>query len=337
MTTVAGPEAAVRVCAQCGEPIRSDAAFCGRCGAPSKSASPPPPPPPPQGRSAEVLAAEESSRGFEPGRSPGTGTKRRTVVALLALAVVVLAALVVAIAGWFGVRGERSSRGAALANLKSQVVAVNHRITALESQNNAVSKRLAATQKNLSESRLGVAPLAARVLKSVFTVETAGGLGTGWVAWTTSQFTYVITANHVAQDAIAFGTHTVTLKQKSRSWHGQIVETDSVNDLAVIKVDGEIAPPLWQTPDSSISPLAGDRLLLVGSPYGLEGTVTTGIVSRVRYDEIQTDAAANPGNSGGPAVNADGQVVGVLLSGGGENINFLVPIQRACVTVRQCP
>jgi hypothetical protein len=48
------------------------------------------------------------------------------------------------------------------------------------------------------------------------------------------------------------------------------------------------------------------------------------------------DAAANPGNSGGPAVNANGAVVGVLLSGGGENINFLVPIQRACVTVRAC-
>ena len=54
------------------------------------------------------------------------------------------------------------------------------------------------------------------------------------------------------------------------------------------------------------------------------------------YDEIQTDAAANPGNSGGPGVDNHGHVVGVLLSGGGENLNFLVPIQRACVTVRAC-
>jgi serine protease Do len=75
---------------------------------------------------------------------------------------------------------------------------------------------------------------------------------------------------------------------------------------------------------------------VVGSPYGLEGTVTTGIVSRVTYDEIQTDAAANPGNSGGLAVDSNGNVVGVLLSGGGENLNFLVPIQRACVSVRSC-
>ena len=64
--------------------------------------------------------------------------------------------------------------------------------------------------------------------------------------------------------------------------------------------------------------------------------MTTGVVSRVTYDQIQTDAAANPGNSGGPAVTANGEIVGVLLSGGGENLNFLVPIQCACVTIRKC-
>ena len=63
-----------------------------------------------------------------------------------------------------------------------------------------------------------------------------------------------------------------------------------------------------------LTPTPGDRLLLVGSPYGLEGTVTTGIVSRVSYDRIQTDASANPGNSGGPAVDANGAVVGVLCT-----------------------
>lgn len=91
--------------------------------------------------------------------------------------------------------------------------------------------------------------------------------------------------------------------------------------------------PVWQTPDVPISPLAGGQLLLVGSPQ-TRGNRYDGIVSRVTYREIQTDAAANPGNSGGPAVNDQGAVVGVLLSGGGENLNFLVPIQRACVTIR---
>jgi serine protease Do len=234
------------------------------------------------------------------------------------------------------VRNEQASRRNAVAALNDAIQKQSDRISALEGQNAVLGKRLSATQKNLRLSKAGVAPLAQRILRSVFTVDTPDGLGTGWAAWIQDGDTYLITANHVAQDAITNGTRGVTVKQKARSWRGTIVKTDSVNDLATIRVHGNIAPPLWQRPDDSITPLAGDQLLLVGSPYGLEGTVTTGVVSRVAYDEIQTDAAANPGNSGGPGLDEHGGVVGVLLSGGGENLNFLVPIQRACVTVRDC-
>jgi S1-C subfamily serine protease len=214
---------------------------------------------------------------------------------------------------------------------------LNRQVAALQASSSALAGKLSSTAKKLSTTEAGVAPLAARVLRSVFTVETPYELGTGWAAWTTANGdTFLITANHVAQDAITSGTHQVKIKQKSRTWNGTITRTDSTNDLAVIRVHGLMAPALWETPDDSIAPAPGDRLLLVGSPYGLEGTVTTGVVSRITYDTIQTDAAANPGNSGGPAVDANGNVVGVLLSGGGENLNFLVPIQRACVTIRSC-
>jgi S1-C subfamily serine protease len=80
----------------------------------------------------------------------------------------------------------------------------------------------------------------------------------------------------------------------------------------------------------------GDELLLVGSPLGYEGSITSGVVGRVASDEIQTDAAAYPGISGGPAVDENGQVVGVLVSGEGENLNFAVPINKACVKLRRC-
>jgi S1-C subfamily serine protease len=83
-------------------------------------------------------------------------------------------------------------------------------------------------------------------------------------------------------------------------------------------------------------PRAGDELLLLESLYGLYGTVTTGIVSRVTARAIQTDAAANPGNSGGPALDREGRVVGVLVAGGGVNINFAVPIRLACAKLRRC-
>jgi len=95
------------------------------------------------------------------------------------------------------------------------------------------------------------------------------------------------------------------------------------------------ARALWQTP-ATLPPRAGDQLLLLGSPYGLYGTVTTGIVSRVTARAIQTDAAANPGNSGGPALDKEGHVVGVLVAGGGENINFAVPIRLVCAKLRRC-
>ena len=64
--------------------------------------------------------------------------------------------------------------------------------------------------------------------------------------------------------------------------------------------------------------------------------MTTGVGSRVTKKLIQTDAAANPGNSGGPAIDKQGHVVGVLVSGGGENLNFAVPIVRACIKLRSC-
>jgi S1-C subfamily serine protease len=231
---------------------------------------------------------------------------------------------------------ESAKRSRAVASAERRLAVAEKRMTVLETENAALTKRVASTQKSLATNQAGVAPLASRILKSVFTVETPNGLGTAWAAWEEGGKLFLITANHVAQDAIDYATHKVKVKQKARSWNGVITKTDSVNDLAVIRVDKLIAAALWQTPDSALTPLPGDRLLLVGSPYGLEGTVTTGVVSRVSYDQIQTDAAANPGNSGGPAVNANGVVVGVLLSGGAENLNFLVPIQRACVTIRRC-
>jgi S1-C subfamily serine protease len=130
----------------------------------------------------------------------------------------------------------------------------------------------------------------------------------------------------------------VTLARKGGTWDGSIVETDKANDLALVRIQGRPAnaAALWNSNVPPPAPRAGDELLLVGSPFGLEGTVTTGIVSRVTKKAIQTDAAANPGNSGGPALDKQGRIVGVLVSGAGENINFVVPIARACVKLRRC-
>ncbi len=225
------------------------------------------------------------------------------------------------------------ARGAEVRELRAEVAALTDRQRRLEGRSSTFGDRLQTTEQRLRTKDEGVAPLAARVLGSVFTVQTRKGLGAGFAAWIENGRLYVVTADHVVSDA---GVE-VTLERKEGSWSAEVVAHDPANDLALLRVSGRPADaePLWQLAAAN-RPRPGAELLLVGSPYGLGGTVTTGVVSRVSPSSIQTDAAANPGNSGGPAVDRQGRVVGVLVSGGGENLNFAVPIRRVCISLRSC-
>jgi S1-C subfamily serine protease len=237
---------------------------------------------------------------------------------------VAVAALAVALVSFM--RQQSAIDAAAVAKLHADQV--SHQLEDVYNANGKLARRVRSTERDLS-----VAPLAQRVRKSVFTITAGPKLGTAWSAWQGANGTYLITANHVVDGY----SGTVTLAKTGGSWEGRIVRRDPKNDLALVFVQGNPtgAAPLWQKPRKA-EPRLGDRLLLAGSPYGLGGTVTTGIVSRVTRRMIQTDAAANPGNSGGPAVDRRGRVVGVLLAGGGENINFAVRIDRACAKLRAC-
>ena len=244
------------------------------------------------------------------------------VVALLALA----ASMFVLVRQTSVLSSERSARRAEIGKLRKQV-------TLLESRDAALAGRLGSAEKTLKRRDTGIAPLAARVLKSVFTIETDRGLGSAFFAWRDSDTSYLVTANHVVEGQLG----DVSIRRKGGAWSGEVLATDPKHDLAVIRMDAKPAGarPLWQKPLRKL-PQTGDQLLLVGSPYGLYGTVTTGIVSRVTSTAIQTDAAANPGNSGGPALDKQGHVVGVLVAGGGENINFAIPIRQVCKKLRAC-
>jgi S1-C subfamily serine protease len=235
-----------------------------------------------------------------------------------------LAALIVAAASF--VRQQSAIDAARTADLHAK--RIEFQLQAMERDSDRLAGRVRSTERELR-----VTPIAARVLKSVFTIFTDRKLGTAFVAWREDNATFLITANHVVDGY----NGPVTLKRKGGSWDGEIVARDAKNDLALVRVDGRPggSSPLWQRARRG-KPKTGDQLLLVGSPYGLGGTVTTGIVSRVSSQVVQTDAAANPGNSGGPAVNRKGQVVGVLVAGGGENLNFAIRIERACAKLRHC-
>jgi len=124
---------------------------------------------------------------------------------------------------------------------------------------------------------------------------------------------------------------------------GQVLGTDVVTDLALVKID-EDAYSGFATLGNSEDLEVGDWAIALGTPYGLEKTVTLGIVSSLhrdinslgfsdkRLDLIQTDAAINPGNSGGPLLNSDGEVIGIntlIRSGPGAGLSFAIPINKA--------
>jgi S1-C subfamily serine protease len=131
---------------------------------------------------------------------------------------------------------------------------------------------------------------------------------------------------------------------ETRSQVGRVVGRDPRSDLAVIEVEPLDGIPPLDLIDSE--PVIGTRVAVVGSPYGLRGSLTSGIVSGVDRqvpspagdytipNAIQTDAPVNPGNSGGPLVNLSGEVLGVVNSGGGDNIAFAIsaPLVRRVVS-----
>lgn len=157
-----------------------------------------------------------------------------------------------------------------------------------------------------------------------------GGQGSGVIV---SPDGYVLTNNHVIEGAQEV---TVTLPDK-REFKGTIVGADPKTDLAVVKIDGQNLPTVVWGDATKLQ--VGEYVLAVGNPFGLNSTVTLGIVSALgrgrmgitQYEDfIQTDAAINPGNSGGALVNTRGELVGINTAifsqtGGYQGVGFAVP------------
>jgi len=160
------------------------------------------------------------------------------------------------------------------------------------------------------------------------------GMGSGVIV---DESGVILTNNHVVEGG---GKLTVRL-QDGREFDAVEVKQDPKTDLAVVRIEG--AGPIEAARlGNSDAAEVGDWVLALGQPFGLEGTVTAGIISAkgrgigitARENFIQTDAAINPGNSGGPLVNLDGQVVGINTaissrSGGYQGVGFAIPVNLA--------
>ncbi|SCL20987.1 serine protease, S1-C subfamily, contains C-terminal PDZ domain [Micromonospora pallida] len=182
---------------------------------------------------------------------------------------------------------------------------------------------------------------AARALPGVVSVQVRrGGSGSSGSGFVIDDRGHIVTNDHV----VAGGGTISVVGQDGRRLTARLVGRDPGSDIAVLRVDpaGRLpALPLAAAGQTRV----GEPVLAVGSPLGLSGTVTAGIVSALdrpvrlgggaRQTAVQTDSSINPGNSGGPLVNARGEVVGVntaiaTLEGGGSiGIGFAIPIERA--------
>lgn len=163
------------------------------------------------------------------------------------------------------------------------------------------------------------------------------GVGSGFII---SEDGYILTNNHVvAGSSGIFVTMTDGKEHKAK-----IIGTDPRTDVALIKIDAKGLTPLPIGDSRSLK--KGQWVLAIGSPFGLDSTVTAGIVSAINRDTgdylpfIQTDVAVNPGNSGGPLINLAGQVVGVnsqiiSQSGGFMGISLSIPIDEVMRVVAQ--
>ncbi|MBB5956384.1 putative serine protease PepD [Saccharothrix tamanrassetensis] len=198
--------------------------------------------------------------------------------------------------------------------------------------------------------------VAQKVLPTVVQVQVGGGAGSGIVIGSDG---LVLTNNHVVESAAGGGPLKVQF-QDGKSADAKIVGRDPSSDLAVVKasgVSGLATAEIGNSGDLRI----GQQVVAVGSPFDLNGTVTSGIVSSLNrpvraggengnqatvLNAIQTDAAINPGNSGGPLVNMRGQVVGVNSAiyspnrtqssqGGSVGIGFAIPIDQARRTAKE--
>src|SRR5215831_5151952 len=162
---------------------------------------------------------------------------------------------------------------------------------------------------------------------------TAQSLGTGVII---NRDGFVLTNEHV----LAGSTQIRVTLSDGRQFDAELVGGDPASDLAVVRVKSKDPLPTPKLGDSD-DLMIGESVIAIGNPFGLNSTVTTGVLSatnrsirgdgREYHGFLQTDASINPGNSGGPLLNMDGEVIGIntAILGNAQGIGFAIPINRA--------
>lgn len=165
------------------------------------------------------------------------------------------------------------------------------------------------TKKDVSPTtEIGINDIIFSISKSIFFIQTDKGIGTGFVVLQNGNSSYIVTANHVIDKNIkvkSYGTNQL--------YSPVLFSNDETNDLAILLLDNVVIPPIPWAVDNNNYPKIGDEVFAIGNPLGISGTLTKGIISNLDNNILQTDAALNPGNSGGPIINKYGQALAVVV------------------------
>jgi len=217
--------------------------------------------------------------------------------------------------------------------------------------------QLVSSTSTIERAPDSVAGIAQRVLPSVVSISTrtlnGGATGSGFIIDSNG---YILTNNHVISEAAQSGGSIQVSLNDGSNYSAKVVGRDSSYDLAVLKITATGLKALQFGDSDKIA--VGDSVIAIGSPLGLAGTVTTGIISAKNravtagesnsessfINALQTDAAINPGNSGGPLVDTTGAVIGVnsaiaslgsVSQTGSIGLGFAIPINQARKTAEQ--
>jgi len=224
--------------------------------------------------------------------------------------------------GWFGDSGKL---------VLTEASDGNEQLDPNEQVNVAVYKKAIPSVVNITST--------VRTFNFFYGVMPQEGQGTGFII--DKKNGYILTNYHVVQGRSA--KLEVTLHNRKR-YQGQLIGADPQHDLAVVKINASDLTPVVLGESRNLQ--VGQEVFAIGNPFGLNGSMTRGIVSAIRPiqspngsridNAIQTDAAINPGNSGGPLLNSHGEVIGInsmILTGGGADQNagvgFAIPIDTA--------
>ena len=263
---------------------------------------------------------------------PPVPEARRSRKAWIRGAAIALVAVVVLV-GAVIVEATLSDQRHQLTVASGRLAQLQHRLVSIAADVSDLRDRVGALEQGLPPNLVDVV---AKVEPSIFIVQAGGFQGTAFVVQATDARSLLVTNFHVVASVWTSGRRDVELNLGDEHHKGRLLRVDTREDLALIAVERRL-PALHADVDP---PSVGDTVIVVGAPFGLEGTVADGIVSGTHKGYMQFSAPISPGNSGAPVLDEQGLVVAVatqkIVTPGAEGLSFAVPMAVVCRTILRC-